>query len=537
MNSKVMKFDEDARGSILSGVEQLAKAVKVTLGPRGRNVALDRPFGYPHITKDGVSVAENITLSDPFENMGAQMVKEVASKTNELAGDGTTTATVLAEAIYREGLKNITAGANPVEIKRGIDKAVKQIVDQLTAQAKPITTREEITQVGTISANGDSFIGELIAEAMDVVGKDGTISVQPSKSLNTTLSVVKGMQLENGYLSPYFATDPKTLNTELDDVLILLYEDRIANMMEMVPLMQQVAEFGKPILIIAEDVEGEALSTLVMNNLKGTISVCAVKAPVFGEMRTAMMQDLAILTGAKHITKDMGLKLDKVTLNDLGRADHVTVSKVSTAIVGGRGDAEKIEARIDGLRDLLGSASESYLVNQYTDRLAKLAGGVAIINVGGTTETEMNELKDRVDDALNATRAGVEEGIVMGGGLALINACNALEFEKTEDDEDLGVAVVCKACSYPFNTIISNCGGNGEVVQANLFSHGPEYGYDARNDKYVKMIEGGIIDPMKVTRLALENASSIAGLLLTTDVLITDNPDNTPIINTPQPMM
>jgi chaperonin GroEL len=510
---------------MLRGVEKLSKAVKVTLGPKGRNVILDKKFGSPTVTKDGVSVAKEIELENAFENMGAQMVKEVASKTSDIAGDGTTTATVLAEAIYREGLKNVTAGANPMSLKRGIDKAVEAMVAQLAKLSKKVKSAEEIAQVGTISANGDETIGNIIAQAMEKVGKDGTITVEEAKSIETSLDVVEGMQFDKGYLSPYFVTDANNMETVMEDPYILLFEKKISNLQDMLPLLQNVAKTGKPFMIIAEDIEGEALATLVVNKLRGTLNVCAVKAPGFGDRRKAIMEDLAVLTNGKFITEDLGIKLEGVTLDDLGTAKRVTVGKDDTTIVEGAGNVSTIKARIDQIRRQIEETSSDYDREKLQERLAKLAGGVAVINVGAATETEMKEKKMRVEDALHATRAAVEEGIVPGGGVALIRVQKALDKLETEGDETIGVDIVRKAIEAPLRQLVANAAEEGALVVQEVKKGKQTYGYDVANGEYVDMIAAGIIDPAKVTRSALQNAASIAGLLLTTEAMITDLPE------------
>jgi len=523
--AKQIIFDVEARDAMLRGVEKLSNAVKVTLGPKGRNVILDKKFGSPAVTKDGVSVAKEIELEDAFENMGAQMVKEVASKTSDIAGDGTTTATVLAEAIYREGLKNVTAGANPMSLKRGIDKAVDAMVEQLGKLSKKVKTSEEIAQVGTISANGDTTIGNIIAEAMDKVGKDGTITVEEAKSIETTLDVVEGMQFDKGYLSPYFVTDANTMDAVLEDPYILIFEKKVSNLQDMLPLLQNVAKTGKPFLIIAEDVEGEALATLVVNKLRGTLNVCAVKAPGFGDRRKAIMEDLAVLTGGKFITEDLGIKLESVTLDDLGTAKRITVGKDDTTIVEGAGKTTAIKARIDQIRRQIEETTSDYDREKLQERLAKLAGGVAVINVGAATETEMKEKKDRVEDALHATRAAVEEGIVPGGGVALLRVQKAIDKLQVEGDEAVGAEIVRKAIEAPLRQLVSNAGEEGAIVVQEVKKGKSSYGYNVATGEYVDMIAAGIIDPAKVTRSALQNAASIAGLLLTTECMVADLPE------------
>ncbi|MBN2161795.1 MAG: chaperonin GroEL [Pontiellaceae bacterium] len=523
--AKQIIFDVEARDAMLRGVEKLSRAVKVTLGPKGRNVILDKKFGSPNVTKDGVSVAKEIELEDAFENMGAQMVKEVASKTSDIAGDGTTTATVLAEAIYREGLKNVTAGANPMSLKRGIDKAVEAMVEQLGKLSKKVKTSEEVAQVGTISANGDTTIGNIIAEAMEKVGKDGTITVEEAKSIETTLDVVEGMQFDKGYLSPYFVTDASTMDAVLDDPYILLFEKKISNLQDMLPMLQNVAKTGKPLMIIAEDIEGEALATLVVNKLRGTLNVCAVKAPGFGDRRKAIMEDLAVLTNGKFVTEDLGIKLESVTLDDLGTAKRVTVSKDDTTIVEGAGKTSAIKARVDQIRRQIEETTSDYDREKLQERLAKLAGGVAVINVGAATETEMKEKKDRVDDALHATRAAVEEGIVPGGGVALIRVQKALDKLDLEGDEKVGADIVRKAIEAPLRQLVANAGEEGAIVVQEVKRGKQTFGYNVATGEYVDMIAAGIIDPAKVTRSALQNAASIAGLLLTTECMVADLPE------------
>ncbi|MDK2858317.1 MAG: chaperonin GroEL [Verrucomicrobiota bacterium] len=523
--AKQIAFDAEARNAMLNGVEKLSNAVKVTLGPKGRNVIIDKSYGSPSVTKDGVSVAKAIELPEKYENMGAQMVKEVASKTAELAGDGTTTATVLAEAIYREGLRNVVAGANPMALKRGIDKASEALIAQLNKLSRKLGTSEEIAQVGTISANGDETIGKLIAEAMDKVGKDGTITVEESKTMDTTLDVVEGMQFDKGYLSPYFVTDSNSMEAVLDDPYILLYEKKISVLNDLLPLLQEVAKTGKPLLIIAEDIEGEALATLVVNKLRGTLNVCAVKAPGFGDRRKAVMGDIAVLTGGQFITEDLGIKLENIAVADLGSAKRVTVSKDDTTIVEGSGKATDIQGRVDQIRRQIEETPSDYDREKLQERLAKLAGGVAVIHVGAATETEMKEKKDRVDDALHATRAAVEEGIVAGGGVAFLRGQLALDELKVEGDEAIGVNIVRKAVEAPLRQIVANAGGEGTLVVQEVKNGKGNYGYDVVTDQYVDMLEAGIIDPAKVTRYALQNAASIAGLLLTTECMIYDIPE------------
>ncbi len=523
--AKQIIFDVEARDAMLRGVEKLSDAVKVTLGPKGRNVILDKKFGAPTVTKDGVSVAKEIELENAFENMGAQMVKEVASKTSDIAGDGTTTATVLAEAIYREGLKNVTAGANPMSLKRGIDKAVEAMVAQLAKLSKKVKTSEEIAQVGTISANGDEAIGRIIAEAMEKVGKDGTITVEEAKSIETYLEVVEGMQFDKGYLSPYFVTDANTMEAVLEDPYILIFEKKISNLQDMLPLLQNVAKTGKPFMIIAEDIEGEALATLVVNKLRGTLNVCAVKAPGFGDRRKAIMEDLAVLTNGKFITEDLGIKLESVTLEDLGTAKRINVGKDDTTLVEGAGKSVALKARIDQIRRQIEETTSDYDKEKLQERLAKLAGGVAVISVGAATEVEMKEKKDRVDDALHATRAAVEEGIVPGGGVALIRVQKALDTVEIQGDEAIGLSIVRKAVEAPLRQLVANAAEEGAIVVQSVKKGKQNYGYNVATGEYVDMIAAGIIDPAKVTRTALQNAASISGLLLTTECMIADLPE------------
>ncbi|MEI8205914.1 MAG: chaperonin GroEL [Kiritimatiellales bacterium] len=523
--AKQMKYDVDARDAMLKGVEKLSKAVKVTLGPKGRNVILDKKYGSPTVTKDGVSVAKEIELEDPFENMGAQMVREVASKTSDIAGDGTTTATVLAEAIYREGLKNVTAGANPMSLKRGIDKATEALVTALAKMSKKTKSTEELAQVGTISANGDTAIGKIIADAMAKVGEDGPITLEESKTMETSLEVKEGMLFDKGYLSPYFVTNAETMEVMMEDPCILLFEKKISNLQDMLPLLQSVAKSSKPLLIISEDVEGEALATLVVNKLRGTLNVCAVKAPGFGDRRKAMMEDIAILTGGKFITEDLGIKLENVTLEDLGRAKRVTISKDETVIVDGAGKKVNITAREEQIRRQIEDTTSDYDREKLQERLAKLSGGVAVINIGAATESEMKEKKARVEDALHATRAAAKEGIVPGGGVALIRAQKALDTLKLEGDEAIGVQIVRKACEAPLRQLVDNAGIEGAIVVQEVKKAKGNNGYDVATGEYVDMIAAGIIDPTKVTRSALQNAASIAGLLLTTECMITDLPE------------
>jgi chaperonin GroEL len=526
MAAKTLVFDEAARQALLRGVEKLSRAVKATLGPKGRNVVLDKKFGSPTVTKDGVTVAKEIELEDAYENMGAQMVREVASKTSDIAGDGTTTATVLAEAIYREGLKHVTSGANPIAIQRGIQKAVDAAVEQLAKVAKKVKDKEEIKQVATVSANWDTTIGEIIAEAMDKVGKDGTITVEEAKSIDTTLDVVEGMQFDKGYLSPYFVTNAETMEAKLDDAYVLNFEKKISSLKDLLPVLEKVAKVGKPLLIIAEDVEGEALATLVVNKLRGTINVCAVKAPGFGDRRKAMCEDIAILTGGKFISEDLGVKLESLELNDLGRAKSIVVGKENTTIVEGLGKSSEIQGRVNQIRRQIEETTSDYDREKLQERLAKLAGGVAVINVGAATESEMKEKKARVEDALHATRAAVEEGIVPGGGVALIRTLPAIEALKLANvDEQIGVDIVKRAVEAPLRTLAANGGEEGSVIVQEVKKRKGNEGYNVATSEYVDLVKAGVVDPKKVTRSALQNASSIAGLLLTTECLITEAPE------------
>jgi chaperonin GroEL len=525
MAAKQLLFDETARQKILRGVELLSRAVKVTLGPKGRNVVIDKKFGSPTVTKDGVTVAKEIELPDPYENMGAQMVKEVASKTSDSAGDGTTTATLLAEGIYREGLKNVTAGANPVYLKRGIDKAVEAAVAELARVSKKVNDREEIRQVATVSANWDETIGNIIADAMDKVGKDGTITVEEAKSIETTLEVVEGMQFDKGWLSPYFVTNAESQEVVLEDAHVLIHEKKISNLQEMLPLLQTIAKSGKPLLIIAEEVEGEALAALVVNKIRGTLNVCAVKAPGFGDRRKAMLEDIAVLTGGKCITEDLGLKLENLTLADLGKAKRITVDKENTTIVEGGGKSSEIQGRVKQLRRQIDETTSDYDREKLQERLAKLAGGIAVINVGASTEVEMKEKKARVEDALHATRAAVEEGIVAGGGVALLRTIKAIEALKLEGDEAFGAQIVRRAIEHPIRALCANAGVDGGVVVKEVIAAKGNLGYNVATDKYEDLVKAGVVDPTKVTRTALQNAASIAGLLLTTECIITDLPE------------
>ncbi len=526
MAAKQLIFNEHARQKILDGVTILTDAVKATLGPQGRNVIIDRKFGSPLITKDGVTVAKEIELKDPFENMGAQLVREVASKTSDTAGDGTTTATVLAYSIYKEGMKHVVAGANPMELKRGIDKAVEAVVEELKKLSKPVQDKKEIAQVGAISANNDPEIGNLIADAMDKVGKDGVITVEEAKGLATTLDVVEGMQFDRGYISPYFITDPERMECVYEDVFILIHEKKISSMKDLIPLLENIAKMGRPLLIIAEDVEGEALATLVVNKLRGTLQVCAVKAPGFGERRKAMLEDIAILTGGTAITEDLGIKLENIKISDLGRAKKIVVDKENTTIVEGAGDPQKIQGRIKQIKTQIEETTSDYDREKLQERLAKLAGGVAVIRVGAATETEMKEKKARVEDALHATRAAVEEGIVPGGGVALLRCIPALEKLKLDGDRQIGVDIVKKALEEPIKNIVQNAGLEGAVIVEKVkASKDTNYGFDAQKEEFTDMMKAGIIDPTKVTRLALVNAASVAGLMLTTEVMVTEIPE------------
>lgn len=535
MAGKRILFGVQGRNKIRDGVDILANAVKVTLGPRGRNVAFDSSFGSPKITKDGVTVAKEIELTDKFENMGAQMVREVASKTADIAGDGTTTATVLAQAIFREGNKYVTAGANPMELKRGIDKSVHAVVDYIKAQSKKVSSKKEIEQVATISANTDVVIGNQIAEAMERVGRDGVITVEEAKGMEDSLEVVEGMQFDRGYLSPYFVTNPEKMDATLSDPMILIYEKKITSMKSLLPILEQLARSGRPLLIIAEDVEGEALATLVVNKIRGTLNVAAVKAPGFGDRRKAMLEDIAILTGGKLITEELGLKLENVTINDLGQAKKVVITKDTTTIVDGQGDANEIKGRINLIKAQIETTTSEYDREKLQERLAKLAGGVAVIKVGAATETEMKEKKDRIEDALAATRAAVEEGIVAGGGTILMRAQDTVRALKLDGDENLGRQIVERALEEPLRIIVENAGAESSVIVNQVRAEKGNYGYDAKNGVFVDMMEAGIIDPAKVTRTALQNAASIAGLLLTTEAVISEIPEEKK--ETPAPQM
>ncbi len=530
MAAKELHFNVDARAALKRGVDQLAEAVKVTLGPKGRNVVIDKKFGAPTVTKDGVTVAKEIELADPLENMGAQMVKEVATKTSDTAGDGTTTATVLAQAIFREGLKNVTAGANPMAIKRGIDKAVTAVVEELKKISVPTSGKKEIAQVGTISANNDAEIGTLIAEAMEKVGKDGVITVEEARGLETTLETVDGMQFDRGYVSPYFVTDPEKMEAVLEDAYILIHDKKISAMKDLLPVLEKVAQTGKPLLIIAEDIEGEALATLVVNKLRGTLKVCAVKAPGFGDRRKAMLEDIATLTNGNVISEEVGFKLENAVIADLGRAKRIVVDKDNTTLIDGAGDDKKIEGRIKEIRVAIDKTTSDYDKEKLQERLAKLAGGVAVINVGAATEAEMKEKKARVEDALHATRAAVEEGIVPGGGVALIRAQRALKNLKTgDDDEQIGVDIIRRAIEEPIRMIVYNAGGEGSIVVEKVRgSKDDAFGYNALTDTYENLVQAGVIDPTKVTRTALQNAASIAGLLLTTEALVVEKKEERP---------
>jgi chaperonin GroEL len=525
MAAKQLIFDEAARQTLLKGVSKLAKAVAATLGPKGRNVVLDKKYGSPTVTKDGVTVAKEIELADPCENMGAQMVREAASKTSDNAGDGTTTATILTEAIFREGMKHVTSGANPIGLQRGIHKAVAAAVEHLDKIAKKVKDKEEIKQVATVSANWDTAIGEIIADAMDKVGKDGTITVEQAKSIETTLEVVEGMQFDKGYLSPYFVSNAETMEVRLEDCYVLNYEKKISSLKDLLPLLEKVAKAGKPLLIIAEDVDGEALATLVVNKLRGTINACAVKAPGYGDRRKALCEDIAVLTGGKFISEDLGIKLENLSLEDLGHVKHVTVDKENTTLVEGGGKSSEIQGRVNQIRRQIEETTSDYDKEKLQERLAKLAGGVAIINVGAATETEMKEKKARVEDALHATRAAVEEGVVPGGGVALLRCLAAMDTVKPEnDDERIGVDIVKRAVEYPTRVLADNAGVEGSVVVQEVKKRKGNEGYNVSTGVYEDLVKAGVVDPKKVTRTALQNAASIAGLLLTTECLVTDIP-------------
>ncbi len=523
--AKQLSFDEEARHALLAGVRKLAKAVKATLGPAGRNVILDKKFGSPTITKDGVTVAKEIELGCPYENMGAQLIKEVSSKTSDIAGDGTTTATVLAEAIFSEGLRNVTAGANPISLQRGINKAAAALVEQLKAISTEVTDTKEIAQVATVSANWDTEIGNIIADAMDKVGKDGTITVEEAKGIDTTLDVVEGMQFDKGYLSPYMVTDTETMTVDLDNALILIHEKKVSNLKDMLPLLEKVAQSGKPLLIIAEDVEGEALATLVVNKIRGTLNAAAVKAPGFGDRRKAMLEDIAILTGGRVITDDLGIKLENVTLDDLGKARSIKITKEDTTIIEGEGKSEAISGRVSQIRRQIEETTSDYDREKLQERLAKLAGGVAVINVGAATETEMKEKKARVEDALHATRAAVEEGIVPGGGTALIRAHAGLGDLGLVGDEATGASIVARAIEAPLRQLAANAGREGALIVEKVKNEKGNTGYNVATDTYEDLVKSGVVDPTKVTRSALQNAASISGLLLTTECLISDVPE------------
>ena len=526
MAAKELGFDVDARARLKAGVDQLAQAVKVTLGPKGRNVVLDRKFGSPTVTKDGVSVAKEVELEDPVENMGAQMVKEVATKTSDVAGDGTTTATILAQAIYGEGLKNVTAGTNPMGIRRGIDQAVDKVVGVLHSLSTDTKGKNEIAQVGAISANNNSEIGDLIADAMEKVGKDGVITVEEARGLEPTLDTVEGMQFDRGYLSPYFVSDPERMEAIVEDPMILIHDKKVSSMKDLLPILEKVAQLGKPLLIIAEDVEGEALATLVVNKLRGTLKVCAVKAPGFGDRRKQMLQDIAVLTGGQVISEDVGFKLENTVTSDLGSAKRVVIDKDNTTIVDGAGDREKISGRIEEIKAAIDKSTSDYDTEKLQERLAKLSGGVAVINVGAATETEMKEKKALVEDALHATRAAVEEGIVPGGGVALVRAQTSLEeFQLDAHDEQVGVDILRRALEAPIRQIATNAGKEGSIVVAKVRDGKEAFGYNAQVDEYQDLVEAGVIDPTKVVRSALQNAASIAGLLLTTEAVVVEKPE------------
>jgi chaperonin GroEL len=526
MAAKELKFDQDARTKILDGVNILTNAVKATLGPKGRNVILEKSFGSPTVTKDGVTVAKEVELEDKFENMGAQMVKEVASKTSDTAGDGTTTATVLAQSIYREGYKVVAAGANPMDVKRGIDIAVEEVVKELKNLSKPTKEQKEISQVGTISANNDETIGNVIAEAMNKVGKEGVITVEEAKAMETTLDIVEGMQFDRGYLSPYFVTDPEKMVTELDEPYLLLHEKKISNMKDLLPILEQIAKSGKPLLIVAEDVEGEALATLVVNKIRGTLRCSAVKAPGFGDRRKAMLEDIGILTGGRVISEDLGVKLENVKMSDLGQAKRITIDKENTTIVEGKGGKSDLEGRVKQIRTQIEETTSDYDREKLQERLAKLVGGVAVINVGAATETEMKEKKARVEDALNATRAAVEEGIVPGGGVAYLRCLEALDRLKVDDpDRQIGINIVKKALQEPARQIVENAGLEGSVVIDRLKKEKGAFGFDAAKEEYTDLVKAGIIDPTKVVRLALQNAASVASLMVTTQAVVAEKPE------------
>jgi chaperonin GroEL len=528
MAAKILKFDSEALASLKTGIDVLSQAVKITLGPKGRNVVIDKKFGAPTVTKDGVTVAKEIELEDPFENMGAQMVKEVASKTSDVAGDGTTTATVLAQAIFAQGLKNVTAGANPTALKRGIDEAVKVIIENLKSMSREVTGKKEIAQVGAISANSDTTIGELIADAMDKVGKDGVITVEEAKSIETNLEVVEGMQFDRGYVSPYFSTDAETMEAIMDDAAILIHDKKISAMKDLLPVLEKVAQTGKPLVIIAEDIEGEALATLVVNKIRGTLKVAAVKAPGFGDRRKAMLEDIAILTGGRVISEETGFKLENASLDDLGSAKRVTIDKDNTTIVEGAGSTDDIKGRVNQIRAQIENTTSDYDREKLQERLAKLAGGVAVIRIGAATEVEMKEKKARVEDALHATRAAVEEGIVPGGGVALLRSIKALDKLKLEGDQQIGVNIVRRALEEPIRQIVNNAGLEGSVIVNKVLDGKDAFGFNAQTEIYEDLLEAGVIDPTKVTRSALENASSVTGLFLMTDALISEQEEEKP---------
>ena len=535
MGSKVLQYDEEARKSILKGVNTLADAVKVTLGPKGRNVILDKSFGAPTVTKDGVTVAKEIELEDKFENMGAQMVREVASKTSDVAGDGTTTATILAQAIYREGAKTVAAGSNPMDLKRGIDKAVEMVVGELKKLSKPTKDQKEIAQVGTISANNDEGIGNIIAEAMSKVGKEGVITVEEAKGLETELEIVEGMQFDRGYISPYFVTNPEKMEVVLEDAFILINEKKISGMKDLLPILEQIAKMGRPLLIIAEDVEGEALATLVVNKIRGTLHVASVKAPGFGDRRKAMLEDIAILTGGKMLSEDIGSKLENARLEDLGRAKKIIIDKDNTTIIDGAGDRKSLEGRVKQIRAQVEETTSDYDREKLQERLAKLVGGVAVIRVGAATETEMKEKKARVEDALNATRAAVEEGIVPGGGVAYVRCVLALDKLKLTGDQQIGVNIVKRSLEEPLKMIATNAGWEGSIVVEKVKEKKGAFGFNAANEKFEDMIQAGVIDPTKVTRFALQNAASVASLMLTTQCMIADKPEEKGAMMPPMP--
>jgi len=523
--AKILEYNSEARGKLKEGVLKLSDAVRVTLGPKGRNVILDKKFGAPTITKDGVTVAKEIDLEDPFENMGAQMVKEVASKTSDVAGDGTTTATLLAESIFIEGIKNVTAGANPMDLKRGVEKAVAETVKSLKEQSREVKDRKEIAQIGTISANNDSFIGNLIADAMEKVGKDGVITVEEAKSTETNLEIVEGMQFDRGYLSPYFITNPESMETVLDEPMILIYDKKISTMKDLLPILEKVAQMGKSFMVVAEDIEGEALATLVVNKLRGTLKIAAVKSPGFGDRRKSMLDDIAVLTGGKVISEEAGFKLENTTVSDLGKAKRVTIDKDNTIIVEGGGTKKDITGRINQIKNLIDTSTSDYDKEKLQERLAKLAGGVAVLNIGASTEIEMKEKKARVEDALNATRAAVEEGIIPGGGVALLRAIPALEKLKLKGDQQIGVNIVKRALEEPVRQIANNAGHEGSITVQKIKENSGAFGFNADTEKYEDLIEAGVIDPTKVTRIALENAASVAALMLTTEAIVAEKPE------------